>query len=278
MKNIFLYSGLLILVILSSCQTKRSIIKAPIKEQGANYLFNKLKENELQYNSFSAKFSAEYEKKKKKTTISGLVRISKDSVIWSVITPVLGIEAARISISLDSVKVLNRIDGTYLIKDFSFINTILNRNLDYDMLQSLITGNDFSVYDNSSFKANIDNKDYKLSTYNRRKLRKILKLEDSIRSIIPLEQIYLNPETFKISKVVIKESENTLRAFEATYSNHTLIDKQLVPQTVTFNINDGTNKIRIILKYSKIQINPSQNYPFNINSKFIRVDNFQTNH
>jgi len=225
MKNHFFYIALAFLVVLTSCETKRSIIKAPIKEKGESYLFDKLKENELKYNSFSAKFSAEYEKNRKRTNISGTIRISKDSLIWAMITPVLGIEAARISISLDSVKVINKIDGNYLIKDFSFINEMLNRNLDYDMLQSLITGNDFSVYDNSSFKAGMDNKEYKLSTYNRRKLRKLSKLDDSLRSTIPLEQINLNPETFKISKVIIKESENTMRTFTATYSNHTIINQ-----------------------------------------------------
>src|ERR1035437_5918516 len=185
MKNYFFSIGLAFLVIFTSCETKRSIIKAPIKEKGETYLFDKLKENELKYTSFSAKFSAEYEKNNKRTNISGLIRISRDSIIWASITPVLGIEAVKLSISLDSVKVINRIDGTYLIKDFSFINNMLNRNLDYDMLQSLITGNDFSVYDNNSFKAGMDNKEYKLSTYNRRKLRKISKLEDSLKSTIP---------------------------------------------------------------------------------------------
>jgi hypothetical protein len=276
MKNYFFSIGLIFLLIFTSCVTKRSIIKAPIKEKGETYLFDKLKENELKYTSFSAKFSAEYEKNNKRTKISGTIRISRDSLIWATITPILGIEAARISISLDSVKVINKIDGNYLIKDFSFINNMLNRNLDYDMLQSLITGNDFSVYDNNSFKAGMDNKEYKLSTYNRKKLRQLSKLDDSIRSTIPLEQINLNPETFKISKVIIKEGENTIRTFVATYSNHTLIDKQLVPQTVIFSINDGVNKIKITLKYSKILINPTQNYPFNINSKYNRVDNFQT--
>lgn len=277
MKNHLLYITLAFLVILSSCVTKRSIIKAPIKEKGESYLFDKLKENELKYTSFSAKFTAEYEKNRKRTNISGLIRISKDSLIWASITPILGIEALKLSISLDSVKVINRIDGTYLIKDFSFINDMLNRNLDYDMLQSLITGNDFSIYDNSSFKAGMDNKEYKLSTFNRKRLRKLSKLNDSLKTTIPLEHINLDPETFKISKVIIKESENTIRSFEATYSNHTIIDKQLVPQTVIFTINDGNNKIKITLKYSKIQINPTQNYPFNINTKYKRVNNFQTN-
>ena len=43
------FSFLLLLIFLVSCSTQRKIIKAPIKEEGADYLFKKLKEHELQY-------------------------------------------------------------------------------------------------------------------------------------------------------------------------------------------------------------------------------------
>lgn len=259
---------------LASCKTTRSIIKAPLKEQGATYLFENLKKNELQYTSFKANFSAEYVKNKKKSSISGTIRIKKDSLIWCLLSPVLNIEAARILISPDSIKILNKMNNTFLIKDFDYINELINRGLDFDMLQSLLIGNDFSVYDNNSFKASIDKHEYKLSTQNRRRLRKLTIANDSLSDVIPFEQIYLDPNNFKISTVMIKEVETNNRTFEASYKNYAEIDNQLVPQLVEFNVNDGSNKIRITLKYSKIQIDPDQNYPFTIPSKYQRVEQF----
>jgi hypothetical protein len=273
MKNSIIYYVVILCLIFTSCKTQRSVIKAPLKEQGSTYLFNKLKDNELKYNSFKSSFSAEYEKNQKKTSFSGTIRINKDSLIWCLISPVLNIEAARVVISPDSIKILNKIDGTYMIQDFDYINEMINRGLDFDMLQSLIIGNDFSVYDNSSFKASIDKHEYRLSTQNRRRLRKLSQVADTLKDVIPFEQIYLNPTNFKISTVIIKEIDNN-RTFQAYYKNYIALNNQLVPQSVEFYVNDGENRIHIVIKYSKIQINTDQNYPFTIPSKYTRVARF----
>jgi lambda repressor-like predicted transcriptional regulator len=274
MKNKIIYCIIIIAFAITSCKSTRSIINAPLKEQGSSYLFNKLKENELHYKTFKASFSAEYEKNRKKTSIKGTILISKDSIIWGSIGPGLGIELARISIEPDSVKILNKMEGTYLIKNFDFISEMINRGLDYDMLQSLIIGNDFSVYDNSSFKAAVDKNQYRLSTLNRRRLRKLSKSADTLTDVIPFQQIYLDPTSFKISTVNIREIENNNRTFQANYKNYVLINNQLVPQTLEFNVNDGTNRIRITLNYSKIRLDQQQSYPFNILHGYKKVDRF----
>jgi len=237
MKNRIIYFIVILGLIFTSCKTQRSVIKAPLKEQGSAFLFKKLQDNELKYKTFKASFSAEYEKNKKKTSIKGTILINKDSIIWSSIGPGLGIELARVSITPDTVKILNKIgETTYLIQNFDYINDLINNGLDYDMLQSLIIGNDFSVYDNSSFKASIDKHEYSLSTLNRRRLRKLSKDADSLTDVI--------------------------------------INNQLVPQSVEFNINDGTNKIHILLNYSKIRLDTQQSYPFSIRPEYKRVDRF----
>jgi len=275
MNHKILYLIIILGLTLASCKTTRSIIKAPLKEQGASYLFKNLEDNELNYKSFKASFSADFEKNKKKTSFKGTIRIKKDSLIWCLISPVMGIEVARILIEPDSIQILNKIEGTYLAQDFDYINEMINRGLDFDMLQSLLIGNDFSVYDNNSFKASIDKHEYRLSTQNRRRLRKLTKVADTLTDVIPFEQIYLNPTNFKISSVIIKEVETNNRTFEATYKNHIEVNKQLVPQLVEFYVNDGVNKIRITLKYSKIQIdNDQKTYPFRIPDNYKKVERF----
>jgi len=66
-------AGLAILLILFSvsCSPARKAIKAPIKEEGADYLFKKLKEHELKYTWFSGKFSASYKNQKKAIPSTG---------------------------------------------------------------------------------------------------------------------------------------------------------------------------------------------------------------
>ena len=102
---------------ITSCSPARKVMKAPIKEEGADFLFAKLKEKELKFDWFSAKFSAEYSNKGKENSFSGQIRIRKDSLIWISLTPMLGIEAVRLMISQDSVKLMNRLNDTYFIGD-----------------------------------------------------------------------------------------------------------------------------------------------------------------
>jgi len=158
-----------------ACSPTRKAIKAPLKEEGVEYLITKLKENELKYTWLSARFSAEYENKGKITSFSGQIRIRKDSLIWISLTPMLGIEAIRLIISQDSVKMINRLNDTYFVGDYNYVNRFLNTNIDYDILQAFLNGNDLQFYENSKFRASIERGEYKLSTADRQKLKKYVR-------------------------------------------------------------------------------------------------------
>ena len=164
------FSFLLLLIIIVSCSTQRKIIKTPIKEEGADYLFKKLKEHELKYQWFTAKFSAEYSNKGQTNSFNGQIRIRKDSVIWLSFSPAFGIEVFRMMVTQDSVKFINRMNSTFFKGDYNFVNRYLNTNIDFDILQSFLTGNDLSFYESGKFRAGLDNNFYKLATANRTKL------------------------------------------------------------------------------------------------------------
>lgn len=262
---------LLSVFVTAACSTSKRTIKAPLKEQGADYLFENLKKNELKYDFLSAKFSAIFSQNKKNTSFSGQIRIQRDSLIWISISPAFGIEMVRVLITNDSIKYMNRIDKSYFTSNFDYINTIINSTLDYDMLQSFLTGNDFSFYENSSFKAGIDNHEYKLITTNRRKLKKYVR--NNKETSIPLQNIWLNPETFKINRVMIKELVQNGRKLEGVYE-YSLNDGQLMPSSVRFDLETIENKNTIEVDYSKITITDQLDFPFRIPEKYSRVNGF----
>lgn len=267
-----LLSGI-VLLMGGSCSSTKRMIKEPLKEQGAEYLFENLKQNELKYNFFSARFSAGFRQNKIRNSFSGQIRIHKDSLIWISISPALGIEMARVLISNDSVKYMNRIDNTYFISDFNYINSLINSTLDFDMLQAFLTGNDFSFYENSSFKASIDNREYKLVTTERRKLKKYLRHNQNIS--IPLQNIWLNPDNFKITRVLIKEVNQNGRKLEGRYKYQTA-NGQLVPSHLNFQLEtaENINAIEIEVDYTKVNTGETLQFPFRIPEKYNRVNKF----
>ena len=134
---------------LSSCNPRKKIMKAPIREEGADYLIKKLDDHELLFEWFTAKFSADYQNEGQTNSFSGQIRIRKDSMIWLSFSPIFGIEVIRMAITQDSVKFINRLNHTYFLGDYNYVNNFLHSNIDFDILQSFLIGNDLSLYENS---------------------------------------------------------------------------------------------------------------------------------
>ena len=138
------------------------------------------------------------------------------------------------------------------------------------MVQSFLIGNDFSLYDSNSFKASVENQQYKLNTVNRMKIRRyVRRSEDDIS--IPLQSIWLDPVTFKVSRVMLKEAERDSRKFQANYSNFEQTDGELIPTQLEFVVETDETKIRINLEYTKVQINQEQTYLFKIPENYTEI-------
>jgi len=252
-----------------SCRSPKSIIKASIKEQGSEYLFTQLKKNELKYEWLTAKVNIEYIEEDKKTNFVAQIRLRKDSVIWMSFSPALGIEVARLMITNDSVKFINRVNKTYFLGDYKFVNDFLKTNIDFDVFQSFLTGNDFQFYEKAKFKASVDNHQYKLATTSRHKLKEFIKKSDE-NPVVFIQNIWLDPENFKITVVKIKEIEKENKKLEAYYNNFKLIDKQLFPIDIAFKVSAEID-IFIDINFSKIVLNKSKRFPFKVPEKYEKI-------
>ncbi|HET6245393.1 MAG: DUF4292 domain-containing protein [Bacteroidetes bacterium] len=223
-----------------------------------------MRSNEFSYNWITSKFSVVIEEGGKKTSFNAHYRAKNDSVMWVSISPALGIEVARVKITKDSVKFMNRINSTYFEGDFNYISNTFGVDVDFDMLQSILTGNAFSSYKEEEFKSFIDKDHYLLSTMRKRKLRKSLQKNDSLDLMV--QSIWLEPRSFKISKFGIYDfkTNNNLEVF---YSNFTPVESQLFPFNIFFQLT-GEKPAKISIQYSKVANDIPQSLPFTIPEKY----------
>jgi len=270
LKRTVILSIIILGLLASSCKSTRSIIKSPIKEQGPEYLFEKLEESELKYDWFSAKTVIDYTYNKKITHFKAQIRMRKDSIIWISFSPALGIEIARILITNDSVKFLNRMNKTYFLGDYQFVNDFLETNIDFDILQSFIIGNDFQFYDKSSFRASIDGGEYRMVTNERSKLKKYIKQGETDSKIF-IQHIWLNPENFKITRSDIKEIKKENKKLIASYNDFGEINEQLFPYSLNFDVHAEEYNIKIDVDYSRISIDQELKFPFSLPSKYKQI-------
>ncbi len=266
---LYVYVAIVFSVGFTSCSPSRKAIKTPIKEEGADYLFGKLKEKELRFDWFVAKFSAEYENGGKSNSFGGQLRIRKDSLIWISLTPMLGIEAIRLMITQDSVKMINRLNDTYFIGNYEYVNRFLNTNIDFDLLQAVLLGNDLQFYEDGKFRATVDQREYKLSTAGRAKLKKFVRNNQENLKIF-IQNTWLDAVTFKITHAEVKEMRRDNIKLESFYGDFREVAGQLFPNDMKYTIW-AEHTIRVKVGFSRIQINEPQQFPFKIPASYTRV-------
>ena len=265
--NTLIFIFLIILLgSITSCKTKKSLIKAPLKEEGPEFLFGELKEKEFKFQTFEARFNIDYNENVRYLDFKGQIRIVKDSVIWISFNQDLGIEIARLLITADTVKYMDRFNKKYLITDYVFINNFLNTSIDFGILQSIILGNDFEYYDRAKFKTSVDGELYKLSTGGRSKLKKYVRNSNDAERIF-LQSMWLNPETFKIIQLKMKELTKDSKKLVADYSDFENIDGQLFPTKINYLV-EAEDAIKVKVHYNRIVLNQKMNFPFKIPSRY----------
>jgi len=194
------------------------------------------------------------------------VRIVKDSIIWLSLGQDLGMELARLMLTRDSVKYLDRIHKTYFLGDYKFVSDILNTNIDFGILQSILLGNDFEYYENAEFKASVDGGEYRLTTSGRSKLKKYVRGNADAQRIF-LQSIWLNPDNFKITRIKIKELTPDSKKLCASYSQFQEINGSWFPAKTDYQISAET-PVNLKVKYSKVMVDQPLKFNFKIPSKY----------
>ena len=268
-KNRFpFFLPLLSILFLYSCKTIQPVVQPKaLEEKSKDELFIQLEKNQFQYQWLSAKISTTIKTPNATNTVAVRIRMQKDSAIWISLSPALGIEVVRAYITRDSLIFLDRINERYFKGDFNYVNQLINSNLDFEMLQAMLTGNNFTFYEIDKFETRNDRDRYVLSTIGRRKLKKEFKGQDSLNII--LQDIFLSSQTWKIEEMKLRDL-NSNRKLDAVYSNFIPIAEQSFPADVLFNFRAKDN-IEAKLTYSKVEIDVPQTFPAGIPSKYTEM-------
>jgi len=101
----------------------------------------KLEGNQIDFKTFSGKVKVNYEGGEGGNEFTAFVHIMKDSLIWIKVNALLGIEAFRMLITRDSVKILDRFKKIARLRSVSFLQQEIHLPVDFRTLQDLLIGN-----------------------------------------------------------------------------------------------------------------------------------------
>lgn len=158
MKRFFVLMA--VLSLMASCRSTKTISKAVSKKDTAarvvvvappvgvdtqqliRTVLQQVEKNHIDYRTFSAKVEVDYKGTNGKGYgVNANVKMYRDSAIWISVNAILGIEAMRLLVTKDSVKLLNKLEKFYVARSISFLQEMTSLPLDLYTLQDMIVGN-----------------------------------------------------------------------------------------------------------------------------------------
>ena len=273
--RVFIVNSFLItlLVLASSCRAKKTITKTPINNStgivetslsSPDSLSRAMQIADAPIQWFGAKVSVNSDINNQTNAFSANLRIKKDSAIWISISPALGIEVARALITPDSLKFINRINGTYFKGDYKYLNELLQIEVNFKMIQAILLGNTYLHYSIEQYISDRENTELVLSTLKKRRIRREIDVE--IPQILT-QEIWFSSLQNKIVRMEMQDYR-PVRKFTVNYLQFENVDELSMPNKLIISAQ-ADKQVKIDLEYSRMTINKELNLPFNIPENYV---------
>ena len=215
---------------------------------------SKLDSNHVYFKTFSAKVNVDYTGSDgKKYNVNANIRMYKDSAIWVAVNALLGIDAMRLFITKDSVKLLDKLNKTYTARSVDYLQEVTSLPLDLQNLQNLIIGNPVFL-DSNVVSWSVNNNQISM-----------LSIGDLFKNLITLDE---NDKTLLHSKLDDKDPARN-RTADLTYSDY---ENKKGPWFSTKRriVVAEKNRLDIKLDFKQYDFNGDVSFPFSIPKNYDR--------
>lgn len=248
----------LVLALSLSCAPKKRILsdgdEVRISGVAKAAVLEAVDRQQLHYTTFSGRAKSNLTINKEQYDVTANVRIARNEAIWISVTALMGVEIARISITPDSIKIVNRLRSEYVEKPFAYLHNFTGNGLDFLSLQQLLqgeligqaTGNSTDVWQ-----------------YARGYLLK--KHMGGLDYAMQLDRQYRNSHTLVIDTTAQGQQ------LEAFYSNYQTIAGNTFPHQVDILIRAPGLTLRSEMRYSKVAYDEKIEMPFRIPPRYSEI-------
>ena len=287
-KKSYLWIAFFVLLGFSSCKTTRvaTTSRAIVKPISTNKLIRNIENNAFDYNHLSIKkIACQFDNGKMKTSFRASIQADKDKQITLMLTK-LNIPVGRLWLTPDSVKFINYLQENYLLDDYSYLSSLLGMNLDFEMVNAVISNNVFMISDPKhdtdyrNYETSIDAGLYVLQSVRNPKGDKnnqhINDLKPARRSKkligeAPIRQrLYVDPVTFKVHKITLEDAVNA-RSMNIDFSDYIAVGKQLYPGEISLQLISSETNMQMEIKLSNFSMEEERGVRFKIPEKFTRT-------
>lgn len=266
MKSSIKITFLLFLLFLAGCNLWKKIPEQPedIDKKKVQTLLKKAEDANLKYEYLNAKISGKYDSQNRNLRFRANIRILKDSVVWISVTPGMGIEFARFMITKDSVKIINRLQNTFVLGEYEAIKELAGANIPFETLQNFISGNVPAFDAVYHWKADtVKNQQYiyeRKTEYSDEEYKKPFS-----------QEFWLDPSNYKLQKVKFEQLKQKYRVVSFKYSDFEIAEGKIYPGKIKGKIQ-GSSNTEIMMKMKNVEFDGPLEFPFNVSSKYTKKE------
>jgi hypothetical protein len=276
----------LLAVILSSCKSEKIVNEAKLKPMSAERILRKIEDQVLDYRNFSIKrISCQVDDGDNRTTFRANLSTQKDkSVVVSFNK--LNIPVGKILLTPDKVKYVNYLEKNYFEGDYSFIQKLLNVELDFSDIQAFISNNLLMLNgkpgnETKDYTSDIEFGKYILRSSKERELksisksgnRKELRKQSRQGKISVLQTIVVNPQNFSIEKIRMEE-KGGIDWLEFVFDEYTSVGGRIYPGSVGMEIHTSGTILSVKLHLAGFDRDKPDVRGFKIPEKYERIKIF----
>ena len=178
-----LFSALL----MTGCTNMRRLERGkPIRSEGSGGILRKHLATQAEPDWAAMRLQVEADVDGERSGFKVNARMRRDSALWLSITPALGVEAARLLLTPDSVLFYSKVPGNRFAYrgDFAAIDSLLGTEITFDMVQRILLGQGIGLLDeDSKYISKVDGREHLLISKYKRRVKRLVGVKE--REIAP---------------------------------------------------------------------------------------------
>lgn len=282
---------LLIALVATACKGRRiTIINGELPPRSAEKVLERAlaaMQGPVRY--YSAKADVELSMPDQQRSFKAHLRSVHDSAAWVSVVPLLGIEAARVLLTRDSLKIMDRVNDRYFVGDTGAAAKRFGLTPDLTLLQQAINGAGIGLDPQERYRVDREEGHYVLTSREKRRFIRAAedispgdtlardrdmpdrRLERTLRKAEEREAIvhryHIEPDSFRVARVQVVNLMND-RTAELRYEERGGPEVNHLPTRIRITLSEPDRVVSASLTISRIELEGPVQMNFRIPEKY----------
>ena len=285
-------SLVLVLLAATACKPGRAVVNPnrDLPVRSADKILERLLPNEadtLRY--YSAKASVDVHLPGDHKSFKAQLRSVRDSAAWVSVVPALGIEVARVLLTRDSLKLMDKVNDQYFVGDTTAAKARFGLQPSLALLQQALLGKAIGLDPLEKYRSDREDGQYVLTSKEKRKFVRAAedvspgdtlakdrdmrekRLERTLRKAEEKEAIvfryWVEPDSFRVSRIQIADLVRNQTA-DVRYEQRGGAEEHFLPTRISITMSEVGRQVTGSFELSRIELGGPLQMNFRIPEKF----------